>query len=234
VQVLPAIDLLGESATRLEQGDYERPLFAVPAPALVARAARLRPPFIHLVDLEAARSGALRPDILRACLTAAGDVPVQVAGGIRTVSDAQSVLALGASRVVVGTAAFARPEGPRTLAEVLGPRLVVALDVASGELRVRGWLASASWSVEGALAECVTAGVTRVAVTAIDRDGTMAGPDLALMASACRHALAVQAAGGVRDQSDVQALEVVGCEAAIVGRAFAESTDSADSSWLRT
>jgi phosphoribosylformimino-5-aminoimidazole carboxamide ribotide isomerase len=222
MQLIPAVDLLGRDATRLEQGDYGRELFRRPATELVAAAAALGPPLIHLVDLEGARSGSVRPDVIAECLAAADGVPVQVSGGIRSVSTAERILELGAARVLVGTAAF----GSRTLLDELvgrlGDRLGVSIDVRGGLVRVAGWLEGTAFSVAEAARTCVEAGVVRVLGTAIDRDGTDAGPDLELYRELCAYPLAVLAAGGVRHQTDVDDLAALGCEGAVTGRAFAE------------
>ena len=224
MQVIPAVDLLGSDATRLEQGDYDRELFRRPAAAYVAEVAATRPELIHLVDLEGARSGNYRPDILRECLAAADGVPVQVSGGIRSIETADAVLALGASRVLIGTVAFQRPELLSEFAERFGDQLVVSIDVRDGFVKVDGWLQGTSLSVANAATHCVDSGVQRVLGTSIERDGTGNGPDLDLYIELCHFDLKVIAAGGVRDLDDVAALENCGCEAAVTGRAFAEGS----------
>ncbi len=224
MQIIPAIDLLGDDATRLEQGDFDRELFRRPAVEFVSMAAATRPPFLHLVDLEAARSGVLRPQTLRRCLEAAGDVPVQVSGGIRTPEAARQILSLGAARVLIGTAAFQSTDLLNRFVGEFGDSLGVTIDVRNGLINVAGWLEGTSLSVEHAAQRCVDAGVVRVLGTAIDRDGTGLGPDLSLYRQLCAYPLLVLAAGGVRDQRDVDALAALGCEGAVTGRAFAEGT----------
>ncbi len=220
--MIPAVDLLGEDATRLEQGDYDRELFRRPAVAYVEEVASTAPPLIHLVDLEAARSGRLRADVLERCLAAAGSVPVQVAGGIRSPDAADAVLALGATRVVIGTAAFAARDGLSEFAERFGDVLCVAIDVREGFVNVAGWLDRTTITVAEAATRCVEAGVARVLGTSIERDGALRGPDLDLYRELCGHGLAVLAAGGIRTRDDVEALARIGCEGAVTGRAFAE------------
>src|SRR5215216_4391932 len=125
----------------------------------------------------------------------------------------------GASRVVVGTAAWALlPE----LVESLGERLVVALDVRDGTVRTRGWTESAL-SLDDAIDRCVASGVSRVLCTAIDRDGTLGGPDVAFVRRVvAKSDLPVLAAGGVRNEADLEALDEAGAEGAVVGRAVLE------------
>jgi phosphoribosylformimino-5-aminoimidazole carboxamide ribotide isomerase len=220
MQLIPAIDLLGDYAVRLEQGDYDRVLFRQPLDEFFARVVATGPDLIHVVDLQGARDGALRTEIIARCARLAGSVPLQVSGGIRSLDAARSVLAAGAERVILGTALWSEPESLTEYVEGLGERLVVAFDVRDGVLAVRGWLASTGLGIDEALELCREAGVTRLHVTAIARDGTMSGPDLELYARVCASGLKVVAAGGVRDDDDLADLEKMGCEAAVMGVGF--------------
>jgi phosphoribosylformimino-5-aminoimidazole carboxamide ribotide isomerase len=172
---------------------------------------------VHVVDLQGARDGALRTTVIERCRGAARGIPLQVSGGIRSIDAARSALEAGAARVIVGTAIWSDPAALATFVEALGEQLVVALDVREGQIAVRGWLAEAPFTFSEALSRCREEGVTRIHVTAIERDGTMRGPDLALYEEACRSEVLVIAAGGVRDDADVEALAEVGCEGAVMG-----------------
>ncbi|MEI6855057.1 MAG: HisA/HisF-related TIM barrel protein [Acidimicrobiaceae bacterium] len=220
MQIIPALDLLGDNAVRLEQGDYDRVLFRQPIEEFMGRIVATKPELIHVVDLQGARDGALRLDVVTRCLSTAKGIPLQVSGGIRSIDAAKAAIATGAARVIVGTAAWAESTSLKAFADALGEQLVVALDVRDGEISVRGWLSSSGVSVDDAVARCVDAGVTRLHVTAISRDGTMQGPDLALYEQVCRGGIRVVAAGGVRDEKDVADLEAIGCEAAIMGLGY--------------
>jgi phosphoribosylformimino-5-aminoimidazole carboxamide ribotide isomerase len=223
-QVIPAVDLLGDDAVRLEQGDYARVTLRESDPAaLVRRFAEAGAALVHVVDLDGARSGRLRPDLITALVEAAAPAHVQASGGIRSVADAQSLLAAGAQRVIVGTAAFAEDGALGRFASALGGALVVAIDCRDGRIAVRGWGESTGLEVDEALDRCVAAGVVRLHCTAIDRDGTLAGPDLPLLRRVVeRSRLAVVAAGGVSSEADLEAIEQTGCEGAVVGRALLE------------
>jgi phosphoribosylformimino-5-aminoimidazole carboxamide ribotide isomerase len=220
MQLIPAIDLLGDYAVRLEQGDYERVLFRQPLEEFFARVVATSPDLIHVVDLQGARDGALRTDVIARCAAVAGTIPLQASGGIRTLEAARAVLDAGASRVILGTALWNGPDDVSRFAQGLGEQLVAALDVRDGVLAVRGWLASTGLGVDEAVDRCVAAGVVRVHVTAIARDGTMSGPDLDLYRHVCASGLRVVAAGGVRNDEDLLALQKVGCEAAVMGVGF--------------
>jgi phosphoribosylformimino-5-aminoimidazole carboxamide ribotide isomerase len=211
IEVIPAVDVLGEEAVRLEQGDYAAVVERADDPvALARRWAEAGAARIHLVDLDGARAGRVRPELVRA--VAAVGLPVQASGGIRSLADAHALLNAGADRVIVGTAAWPDPAPWFEL----GDALVLALDVRDGQVRAAGWTESAGISFDDALA--LVAG-RRVLVTAIDRDGTLAGPDLDLVRAAAASAR-VLAAGGVRSPEDVEALAAAGAEAAVVGRAL--------------
>jgi phosphoribosylformimino-5-aminoimidazole carboxamide ribotide isomerase len=219
--VIPAVDALGDEAVRLEQGDFARvSLRAGGVLELVRRFAEARPPLLHLVDLDGARSGQVRPELVARAVDAAVGVPVQASGGIRSVADAEALLAAGASRVVVGTAAFANGALP-DFVRALGERLVVAIDVRDGRVAAGGWVRSTGLTPDEAAARCADAGVARVLCTAVERDGTLAGPDLELIAAVRDRAGGrLLAAGGIASDDDLEALEELGVEGAIVGRAL--------------
>jgi phosphoribosylformimino-5-aminoimidazole carboxamide ribotide isomerase len=220
MQVIPAIDLLGDDAVRLERGDYDRVIFRQPLEVFMDRLVATRPALIHVVDLEGARDGTLRPAVIERCRQAAGSIPLQVSGGIRSILAAQSALGAGAARVIVGTSLWESDGAMSEFVEALDDRLLAALDVRNGRLTIRGWLESSPISFSEALARCQAAGVARLHVTAIDRDGTLRGPDLSLYEEACASGIPVVAAGGVRDDLDVAELERVGCEAAVMGLGY--------------
>jgi len=212
LDVIPAVDVLGEGAVRLEQGDYDSIVERAGDPvALAERWVTAGAKRIHLVDLDGARSGRVRPELVRAIATLG--VPVQASGGIRSLADARALLEAGADRVVVGTAAWPDP----TPWFELGEALVLALDVRDGTVRAAGWTEETGLAFEEALERAAGA---RVLVTAIDRDGTLAGPDVELVRRAASAGLRVLAAGGIRVPQDVEALAAAGAEAAVVGRAL--------------
>jgi len=214
IEVIPAVDVLGDEAVRLERGRYDRVVERASDPsALAERWVRAGARRVHFVDLDGARAGRIRPELVRAVVAAARPAAVQASGGIRSLDDAAALLDAGADRVVVGTAAW--PD-PMPWLE-LGEALVVALDVRDGEVLSRGWTADAGLSLEEAIDRLEGA---RVLLTAVDRDGTLAGPDVELVQSVAASGLHVLAAGGVRSPGDVEALAAAGAEAAVVGRAL--------------
>jgi phosphoribosylformimino-5-aminoimidazole carboxamide ribotide isomerase len=222
--VIPAVDVIADEAVRLEQGDFERVTHEAGDPAgLVSRYAAADPFLIHVVDLDGARRGRIRPELVTGLAAAAGAVPIQASGGIRSLADAEMLLAAGAARVVVGTAAFADPTALGQFAAALGERLVVGLDSRNGRLALSGWLHHSELHVEHAAELCAEAGVRRLHCTAVERDGTMTGPDLDLLARVRdRSELPVIAAGGIGSVADLEELAELGLEGAVVGRALLE------------
>jgi phosphoribosylformimino-5-aminoimidazole carboxamide ribotide isomerase len=224
-QVLPAVDLLGEEAVRLEQGDFGRVAARAQPEELVRRFAAAGARLIHVVDLDGARHGRIRTDVIARLAQAATPAKLQASGGIRSPGDAAELLSAGAARVVVGTAAFASPEALGEFVTHLGDRLVVAIDVRDGRVAVRGWLEDSGLEASEVATRCAEEGVARILCTAIERDGMLGGPDLDLLREV-RDAsgLPVLAAGGIRSEADLAAVAAAGCEGAIVGRALLDGS----------
>jgi phosphoribosylformimino-5-aminoimidazole carboxamide ribotide isomerase len=222
LDVIPAVDVLGEDVVRLERGKFDRVVARAADPvALVERFVEAGARRVHIVDLDGARSGRTRPELVRRLAAAAAPARIQASGGVRSLMDAERLLDAGATRVVVGTAAFAEPRALERYAARLADRLVVAVDVRAGRVVVRGWRRQTEVSADEAAERCAAAGVSRLLCTAVDRDGTLRGPDLDLLARVReRSGLPVLAAGGIRSRFDLRAVEAAGCEAAIVGRAL--------------
>src|SRR5262249_9370875 len=143
IEVIPAVDVLGEDAVRLERGDYDAVVARAGDPvALASRWVEAGARRIHLVALHRARNRRTRPELVRS--VAGLGVPVQASGGIRSLGDAHALLAAGAERVVVGTAAWPDPSSWFEL----GDALVLALDVRDGEVRTAGWTAGSGLRVD--------------------------------------------------------------------------------------
>lgn len=222
--VIPAVDLLGEAAVRLERGEFDRVVAREADPvALVERFVEAGARLLHVVDLDGARSGRTRPELVRRLAAVASPARIQASGGVRSPRDAERLLEAGAARVVVGTAAFAAPDALERYAAALDGRLVVAVDVRAGRVVTGGWSQETELTAEEAAERCAAAGVSRLLCTAVERDGTLEGPDLDLLARVlARSRLPVLAAGGIRSRADLAAVERLGCEGAIVGRALLE------------
>lgn len=214
--------MLGKDAVRLERGDFDRVVAREPDPAaLVGRFVEAGAQLVHVVDLDGARSGCTRPELVRRLAEVASPARIQASGGVRSPEDAARLIEAGAARVVVGTAAFADLGALKCFREALDDRLVVAVDVRAGMVVAGGWSRGTGVTAEEAAERCAAAGVARLLCSAVERDGTLAGPDLGLLARVRgRSGLPVLAAGGIRSTADLARIERLGCEGAIVGRAL--------------
>jgi phosphoribosylformimino-5-aminoimidazole carboxamide ribotide isomerase len=222
-EVIPSIDLLNGQVVRLERGDYHRKTVFSDDPLGVAigfegqGATRL-----HVVDLEGAASGEPANRIAVSEIIQRVGVPVQVAGGIRSIESAEDLLAIGADRVVLGTKALTDESFLVRAIDALKGHLVIAPDAHGREVRVSGWQEGTGEDVVDASRRLARAGVTRLLVTDIGTDGMLTGPNVQLLGEVA-HASGVPliASGGVSSIDDLRALATVpGIEGAIVGRAL--------------
>ncbi len=208
IDLLPAIDLRGGHCVRLHQGDFDAETVYDDDPVRVARefeAAGAR--WIHVVDLDAARTGERTHLLQIAAICAAVSCSVEVGGGVRTADSARELLDVGVARVVVGTAAVERPALVEDLCAEYPGAIAVGLDARGNEVAVRGW-------VEGSGADLVELaqrfegiGVAALIVTEIARDGTLEGPAFAQLLSVLEaSSIPLIASGGVGTVEDLRAL----------------------------
>ncbi len=238
MDLLPAIDLVDGLAVRLVQGDFDRSTTYGDPQEVAERYLDAGARWVHVVDLDAARTG--RPTNHRAVaslveLATNRGVAVQVGGGVRTDAAVDGWLAAGVTRVVLGTAALEDPELARRAASRHPGRVALGLDYRRRpdgllEAAARGWLEGSGRTVDEVLRALAGVPLGAVVVTAIDRDGTLAGPDL----DGLRHVLdgtelPVVASGGVGALADVDALAALRGPAtgralagAVVGRALVD------------
>ncbi|MGB5757272.1 MAG: 1-(5-phosphoribosyl)-5-[(5-phosphoribosylamino)methylideneamino]imidazole-4-carboxamide isomerase [Acidimicrobiales bacterium] len=210
MRLYPAIDLRDGRCVRLYQGDYDRQTTygddpVAQAKAFVAEGAEV----LHVVDLDAARSGepTNRPVIEAICR--ALDVPVQVGGGVRSVEAAEALFELGVDRVVIGTAAIENPELVLELAR-RGRSVVVGIDARGDRVATHGWTADSGHTVEHLTGRFATAGVKALVVTEISRDGTLEGPDVAGLSRLLSITdIPIIASGGVGTIDDLRTLSSV-------------------------
>lgn len=224
--ILPAIDLRGGRVVRLAKGDFRHETVFSDDPVEVARRfvdAGAR--WLHVVDLDGARAGKpVQAAIVGAIVDAVGgETRVEASGGLRTAGSVAEVLALGAWRVALGTAAIADPDGLAAIvAEHGAERVVVAIDVRDGMAVGEAWQAGARGSsAEELIRRLAAAGVATFEVTAIDRDGLLGGPDLGLLGRLIELEQGrIIASGGIGSVADLEAVRAIGCAGAIVGRAI--------------
>lgn len=235
--VYPAIDVRAGRVVRLRQGDYAREQRYGSDPYdLAMRYADAGASWLHLVDLDAARSGGYAQYPLLRRIAADGRLCVQTGGGVRSEQDVRNLLQAGATRVVVGSLAV---ECPREVAAWV-PRfgsasLTIALDVRRGA-DGRWWPATRGWTEAGrtTLADLVRlyarAGLRHLLCTDIERDGTLSGPNFELYRLLQQWAphLVVQASGGARELLDVPRARASGCGGIVLGKALLDGRFSVE------
>lgn len=206
IELYPAIDLLGGRVVRLRQGDYGDETVYGDDPVSVARGfvdegAR----WVHVVDLDAARSGdpVNRPMVAAIAAAVRGRAEVQTGGGVRSIEDARELADAGVARVVMGSAAVREPALVAVASQVV--RVAVGLDHRNGELAVHGWTEGSGVRLDESFGLFPTADV--FVITDIGRDGMLTGPDVdGLTRSAALAGAPVIASGGVASLTDVAAL----------------------------
>lgn len=231
MKILPAIDLLGGKAVRLHQGRYDRVTVFSDDPPAVASGFFARVPRIHVVDLEGAREG--RPvqiDLVRAIAAAAEGRELQIGGGVRTREALEGYLALGARRVVLGTATASDPELVRTMARAHPGVIVLAVDAKDGFVATHGWTNVSTVRAIDAVRALADAPIAAVLYTDVARDGTGAGPNVPATAElAAASPFPVIASGGVGTRAHLEALAAIpNVESAIVGRALYDGSLTLD------
>ena len=229
MELYPSIDLRDGRVVRLEQGDFARETVYDENAVTVARryeAAGAR--WIHVVDLDAARSGSAANLGIVEAICAAVACTVQTRGGVRSIEDAGERLAAGAARVVVGTAAVERPELIDELGATHPGRIAIGLDAHGRDVAVRGWEQSTGIELLDLVDRFTDAPASALVVTDIGRDGMFAGPDIEGLTEVLRATtiplIASGGVGGLEDLLALRAIEVDGRRLAgvIVGRALYE------------
>jgi len=224
MEVIPAVDLSGGRVVRLLQGDYGRVTGFDETPDEAAdRFALAGAGWLHVIDLDAARDGERSPEhaAVLARLARRRGTRLQVGGGFRSREHVEAALASGVQRVLIGTLAARDPDTVAALAAEHGPRICVCADALDGSVRVAGWLEDAGESASDFVERFAQRGVGAFLVTAIERDGTLAGPDLRLLAGVRAVTDGVLlAAGGFASLEHVAAARDAGCDGAVVGRAL--------------
>lgn len=227
MDLYPAIDLRGGQCVRLYQGNYDAETVYGDDPVAQAQAfAAEGAAWLHVVDLDAARSGEAQNRDVVAAIVAAIDIPVQTGGGVRSVEAAEALFNVGVERVVIGTAAIENPSLVEELAQ--NHRVAVGLDARGRDIAVHGWEQSSGKDLLETAVSFSDVGADAFIVTEIGRDGTLEGPDVTgLTAMLGVTEVEIIASGGVGQVGDLPELAAVrnngrAIGGAIVGRAIYE------------
>lgn len=218
--VIPAIDIMNGRCVRLVQGDFEQRTVYSEDPATIAvdfaRAGAVR---LHVVDLDAARGEAGNRDVVESVIEAG--LTVQVAGGVRSAAQVEAWLGAGAGAVVMGTAAVREPEVLAQCANRYPGHVMAALDVRDGMPAVSGWTETEPLDISELIPRWNVLPLAGMILTCTERDGTLAGPDLATLAGVLvMTRLPVQYGGGIASLNDIRRVREAGAAAVILGRSL--------------
>lgn len=218
MRVIAAVDIMGGSVVRLVKGNPANKVEYSNDPVEIAKKwENVGADMLHVVDLDAAFSTGSNSELI-AKISEAVRIPLQIAGGIRSLEKAEEVLSM-ASRVVIGTMAYREPEVIRKLVKKNAGRVAISVDQIDGMVMVKGWKESTGTRVADAISQFLAIGVDEFLLTSIDRDGTLQGPDIKTLADAAVSARII-ASGGISSIEDVIRIRSAGCSSVIIGKAM--------------
>lgn len=222
MRLYPAIDMIDGKCVRLVQGNYNKKTTFADDPLEVAlRWQEQGGEFIHLVDLDGARSGDMPnfDTIVRIAQTL--EIPIEVGGGIRSMEAIERYLEHGVSRVILGTSALKKPNLVKDAVKAYGKRIVVGIDAKDGLVAVSGWEEVSRVSALSFARQMEQQGVSTIIYTDIATDGMLKGPNLNAMKEMTEYvSMDVVASGGVTSLEDLKQLKEIGVEGAIIGKAL--------------
>jgi phosphoribosylformimino-5-aminoimidazole carboxamide ribotide isomerase len=228
--IIPAIDLKDGKCVRLQQGDMDRAtVFSEDPPAMAKHWLDQGAKRLHVVDLNGAQAGKPKNEaVIRRIVDAAGDMPVQLGGGIRDLDIMERYLDDGVSYVIIGTAAVKTPGFLHDACGAFPGHVMVALDARDGKIAVEGWSKMTRHEVVDLAKKFEDYGVEAIIYTDIGRDGMLTGVNIEATVRLARElSVPVIASGGITDLKDIEALRAVESEGiigAITGRALYQGT----------
>ena len=226
MNIIPAIDLMNGKVVRLSRGDPATAKFYDNWGTPVEVALKWKAEGatrLHIIDLDAAFGLGNNTSVVAEVARVSG-LPIQVGGGIRSVEAVEQMLKLGLDYVILGALAFSAPDAITWIRKEHGVgSVIVALDNREGVVMVDGWKIKTGITMWDALEKFVSLGVTTFLITSIAQDGMLQGPDLETLSEACTYpGVKVIAAGGIGSLGDLVALQNVGVEGVVVGKALYE------------
>ncbi len=222
MNILPAIDLLGGCAVRLQKGDYNKVTVYSREPAEVARGfSQKGAKFLHIVDLDGAKSGKTDNYETVRKITESTDLSVEIGGGIRDMDTVKKYVDAGVDRIILGTAALTDPEFLKEAVNTYKDKIAVGVDIKDGMVAIKGWTEVSEMRCKDFCEFLQSIGVKTVICTDISKDGMMSGTNLELYRELNRDfSINIIASGGVSTLDDIKALKEIGVYGAILGKAL--------------
>ena len=222
MNIIPAIDLIDGKAVRLQKGDYAKVTVYNDRPEEVAKEFyRCGARFLHVVDLDGAKSGKADNFETIKKIVEATELSVEVGGGIRSMEIVDLYAGIGVDRIILGTAALTDPEFLKKAVSRYGERIAVGVDIKNGMVAIKGWTEVSDVSCDDFCRQLEEIGVGTVICTDISKDGMMSGTNLELYRGLCeKFKIKIVASGGVSTLDDVRALTKMNVYGAILGKAL--------------
>ena len=222
MNIIPAIDLLGGCAVRLQKGDYDKVTVYSKEPWEVAKSFEEKGArFLHIVDLDGAKDGTTANFETVKKIVESTSLSVEIGGGVRDIERVDKYISLGVDRVIIGTAAVTDTEFLKTAVKKYGEKIAVGVDIKDGMVAIKGWKEISDVSLYDMCHKLTGLGVSCVICTDISKDGMMSGTNIELYADlSTRFKLNFIASGGVSSIEDIKALRKMNMFGAIVGKAI--------------
>ena len=222
MNLFPAIDIKDGKVVRLTRGDYDKvTVYASDAAEIARNFLDAGARFLHVVDLDGAKDGALSNFETVRQILSVGGLFVEIGGGIRDEARIKVYLELGVSRVILGTAALRDPEFLQDMLTKYKEKIAVGVDARDGKVAVEGWLEDTGVDSVGFCKQVCAMGARTVIYTDISKDGAMQGTNLDIYKTLVTiDNLEIVASGGVSSEEDITALREIGVSGAIVGKAL--------------
>lgn len=226
MRLFPAIDIRGGQCVRLRQGQFHDVEVYSHSPVKIAKLWESQgASYIHIVDLDGALAGhSMNEDVIREIVQSV-QIPVQSGGGIRSISDIETKLSLGVSRVIIGTKAVENPQFVKEAIACFGAdKIVVGIDAKQGMVAIQGWEKVSNYKAVSLAMDMKEYGVRTIVYTDISRDGMLQGPNIEHTAELVRlTGLSVIASGGVSSMKDLEAVSEIPVAGVIIGKALYEN-----------
>ena len=224
--ILPAIDIIDGKPVRLYQGDYEKKEIVSNDIFETAKSFEdMGAEYLHLVDLDGAKSGSNQNHDLVIKIANMLKIPVELGGGIRSFETIKYLIDNGVSRIILGTIAIEEEELLKKAIKAYGEKIAVGIDCKDGKVYGRGWLAISNLDYIDFAKKMENMGVQNIIVTDISKDGTLEGPNVDMLKTLKETInIDITASGGIRDIGNIKDLMKLDLYGAITGKAIYAET----------
>lgn len=220
--IYPAVDIKDGKCVRLVQGEFDKVTVYSDDPVQMAlKWESLGAEYLHVVDLDGARTGEAQNISITSEIAAKLGIPVQLGGGIRSIETIEKLISNGIQRVILGTSAVKNPDLVKQAIEIFKENIVIGIDAKDGMVAIDGWAKTSEFTAIGFANKMVKLGAKTIIYTDISRDGMLKGPNLTAMKEMANSVDAeIIASGGVSSLQDIKALKETGVSGVIVGKAL--------------